>query len=191
MYSRMPLLPDTITSLSMDGRSHGGCCSDGDEVSSLLLLAFGTAWTGTWAVCSVWEGTGMWPGTGPGDGSSLWPHGLTQHVAGPLLYHLLWFGVGRLALGDEGGYSGEQSMDTIIRELVVIREDLIPEVPEMFLRLDGCLNSIRSKLGHHLSLWGDGAIVYEGLHPWTSILSCFQPAWQSSASSVLMSKASR
>ena len=72
------------------------------------------------------------------------------------------FGVGKLALGDEDEYLGGQSMDTLIRELADVREELIPEVPEMLFGLNICPSSIKGKPGHPLTLWGDGAIVYEG-----------------------------
>ena len=59
-----------------------------------------------------------------------------------------------------------------------IGEELILEVSEMLLRLDTSINSIKGKLGHPLTLQGDGAIVYEGLEslpvlPLKIILSCF------------------
>ena len=49
------------------------------------------------------------------------------------LRHFLSFWVGELALGDGDGYAGGQSMDTLIGELTDVREELIPEVPEMLL----------------------------------------------------------
>ena len=54
-------------------------------------------------------------------------------------------------------------MDTLIRDLVDIREEFIPKMLEMLLRLDSCTNSIKDKLGHPLTLQVDGPIVNEGL----------------------------
>ena len=71
--------------------------------------------------------------------------------------------MGKLALGDKGGYFGGQNMDTLIRELADVREKLIPEVPEMLLRLNSCSSCIKGKPGHPLTFLGDSAIVYEGL----------------------------
>ena len=58
---------------------------------------------------------------------------------------------------------GRQGMDTLIRELADIREEFIPEVPEMLLGLDSSTNNIKSEPGHPLTLWGEGPIVSEGL----------------------------
>ena len=54
-------------------------------------------------------------------------------------------------------------MDTLIAELVDVKEELIREMPEMLLRLDSSANSITGKPGHPLTLRGDGTIVDEGL----------------------------
>ena len=48
-------------------------------------------------------------------------------------------GVGKFAVGYEDGYAGGQGMDTPVRELVDVREELIPEVLH---RLDSCPNGI-------------------------------------------------
>ena len=63
---------------------------------------------------------------------------------------------------DESSNVVGQGMDTLIRELADVREELILEVPEMLLRLNSCHNSIIGELGCPLTLQGDGAIVYEG-----------------------------
>ena len=52
-------------------------------------------------------------------------------------------GWGEHALGDEGGYVNGQGMDTLIRELVVFGEEVIPEVPEMLPRLYSCCDAIK------------------------------------------------
>ena len=54
-------------------------------------------------------------------------------------------------------------MDALIRKLADTGWELISEVPEMLLRFDSSASSIKGKLGHPLTLWNDGAIVYEGL----------------------------
>ena len=96
-------------------------------------------------------------------------------------------------LGDEGSDMGRQGMNTLIGELADIGKELIPEMLEMLLRLDSSASCIKGKLGHPLTLWGDGPIVNERLEPLPSniILSCFQPVWQSSASLESMLRASR
>ena len=58
------------------------------------------------------------------------------------LQHLLHFGGGKLALGDEGGNAGGQGMHILVRELADIRKEFIPEVPEVFLTLDSGPNGI-------------------------------------------------
>ena len=52
-------------------------------------------------------------------------------------------------------------MDTLNRELVDIREEFIPEMPEMLLGVDSSTNRIKGKLGCPLTFWGDGPIVDE------------------------------
>ena len=54
-------------------------------------------------------------------------------------------------------------MDTNIMELGDVGEEFIPERPEMLLRLNSCPHSIKGKLGHLLTICGDGTIVNEGL----------------------------
>ena len=39
-------------------------------------------------------------------------------------------------------------MDTFIGELADVREEFIPEMPEMLLGRNSCPNSIKGKLGH-------------------------------------------
>ena len=69
--------------------------------------------------------------------------------------------MGELALGDEGGYTGGQGIVTLIRELVDVRGGVHPRnVPQT---LNSCPNSIKGKLEHPLTPWGDNAIVDEGL----------------------------
>ena len=55
---------------------------------------------------------------------------------------------------------GRQGMDTLVREVADIREEFILEMPEMFLGLNSCPNSIKGRLGHPPDSLGDGAIVY-------------------------------
>ena len=69
----------------------------------------------------------------------------------------------KLALGDRVGYIGGQGMDTLAGELEDIREESIPKMPEILLRLDNGTNSIKGKLVHPLTLTGNGPIVDEGL----------------------------
>ena len=62
-----------------------------------------------------------------------------------------------------------------------VREEFIPEVPEMLLRLDSSANSIKGEQECLLTLWGNGPIVSEGLESLpvfaleASSSSCFQP----------------
>ena len=53
-------------------------------------------------------------------------------------------------LGDEGVDMGGQDMNTFIGEFVDIGEELIPEVPEVFLRHYSRTNSIKGNLRHPL-----------------------------------------
>ena len=64
-------------------------------------------------------------------------------------------------MGNKDVGMGRQGMDTLIGELADIREEFIPEVPEMLLRLYCSTDSIRGKPGHPLTLQGDGPIVDE------------------------------
>ena len=68
-----------------------------------------------------------------------------------MIFSISWVWVGELALGNEGSDAGGQGMDTLTGELVDIREEVIPEVPEMLLRLDSSTSSIKGKLGHSLT----------------------------------------
>ena len=54
-------------------------------------------------------------------------------------------------------------MDTLIRELVHIQEELILEVPDVVFGLYCGPSGTEHLLGHLLALWGNGAIVNEGL----------------------------
>ena len=71
--------------------------------------------------------------------------------------------MGKFALGDEGTYAGGQGMNTLSRQLVDIREQLIPKVQEILLRLSGSTNGIKGKLACLLALPSYCAIIYEGL----------------------------
>ena len=62
-------------------------------------------------------------------------------------------------MGDKGSDVDGQDMDTLVRELANIGEELIPEVPEMLLGCDSSADSIKGKPEFSLALWGDGAIV--------------------------------
>ena len=111
--------------------------------------------------------------------------------------HLLGLRVGEFALGSEGAYADRQGMDTHIEELEDIREKLIPEMPEMLLSFDSHADSIRGILECLLVL--SGVMVPLSIRDWKDclsspsniIFSCFQLVLQSSASSVLMLRASR
>ena len=77
--------------------------------------------------------------------------------------HLLGLVVGKFAMGDESAEEGRQGMDTLIGKLVDIREKLIPEMSEMLLSFDSCLDSIKGNKGYLLMLQGNGSIVDKGL----------------------------
>ena len=49
-------------------------------------------------------------------------------------------------MGDEVGYMGGQSMDTLVRGLADVREEFILKMPEKLLRLDSCTDNIKGKL---------------------------------------------
>ena len=67
------------------------------------------------------------------------------------LQHFLCLGMGKFVLGEKGMERGGQGMDTLIGELEDIREEFVPEVPEMLLRLDSSPNSIKGKLVYPLT----------------------------------------
>ena len=110
--------------------------------------------------------------------------------------HLLGLGMREFTLADKGGYAGRQGMDTLIRELADVREQFILEMPEMLISLYSSADGI---MGFPEHLLFSRVMVPLSMRDWrvcvslppNIIFSCFQPVWQSSASSVLMSRASR
>ena len=134
--------------INVNDRCCGGHCSDDSEISSsillghLVLLALGLkqfAVGEKGLVCEL--GLLFEPDPVPG---LMVLHGMLQDHD---LQHFLSLEVGKLTLGDKGIDASGQGKDILIRELAGIREELIPKVPEMLLRLDSSADSIKGKLG--------------------------------------------
>ena len=110
--------------------------------------------------------------------------------------HFLCFSLGEFALADEVTDAQGQCIYTLIWKLLNIGDQFFPEGQAVLLRLNSCPDSIYSLPGCLHALLCYGTIVYKGLEsllssPSNMSFSCFQPLWQSSASSVSMSRASR
>ena len=66
--------------------------------------------------------------------------------------HLLGLGMMEFTLGDEGGYTGRQGMDTLIWGLVDVREKFVLEMSQMLISLYSSADGIKGSPRHLLVL---------------------------------------
>ena len=150
--------------VGLDGRCCRGHCSDGGEVGSSLVLGllvlltlrlnqFAVGEKGLVCELDCWWSQDPVPGL------------MCYMVCCRTMIFSIFcvWGLRQFALGDKGSDAGGQGVDTVIRELVDIGEDLIPAVPEILLGLDSGASSTKPSWG---ILWLSGVMVPLSMRDW-------------------------